>query len=278
MDQLEPLPTDWTRALAIAAHPDDLEYGVSGAVAGWTAAGKDVRYALVTRGEAGIETLPPEECGPLREAEQRAACAEVGVSELEFLGHADGVVEYGLALRRDLAAAIRRHTPDLVVTANFHDTWPGGGWNSPTTATWAGRSWTRSATRATGGSSRSWWRRGWPRGAACATSPSAARRRPPTPSTSPTRWTGPWRPSTRTTRTWPRSASTRWPTPAVSWSGWPTSPRRVSAGGARRPSSCTGCDGPSRSPTATGTGRTGASPADGAGPRVCPRGEVNRHG
>ncbi|GAA1407287.1 PIG-L deacetylase family protein [Catellatospora coxensis] len=131
MDQLEPLPTDWTRALAIAAHPDDLEYGVSGAVAGWTAAGKDVRYALVTRGEAGIETLPPEECGPLREAEQRAACAEVGVSELEFLGHADGVVEYGLALRRDLAAAIRRHTPDLVVTANFHDTWPGGGWNSP---------------------------------------------------------------------------------------------------------------------------------------------------
>ncbi|MFC7244688.1 PIG-L deacetylase family protein [Catellatospora aurea] len=131
MDQLEPLPTDWTRALAIAAHPDDLEYGVSGAVAGWTAAGKDVRYALVTRGEAGIDNLPPEECGPLREAEQRAACAEVGVSELEFLGHADGVVEYGLALRRDLAAAIRRHTPDLVVTANFHDTWPGGGWNSP---------------------------------------------------------------------------------------------------------------------------------------------------
>lgn len=131
MDQLEPLPSDWSRALAIAAHPDDLEYGVSGAVAGWTAAGKDVRYALVTRGEAGIDTIPPDECGPLREAEQRAACAEVGVSELEFLGHADGVVEYGLALRRDLAAAIRRHTPDLVVTANFHDMWPGGGWNSP---------------------------------------------------------------------------------------------------------------------------------------------------
>ncbi|GIG01825.1 PIG-L deacetylase family protein [Catellatospora citrea] len=131
MDQLEPMPQDWTRALAIAAHPDDLEYGVSGAVAGWTAAGKDVRYTLVTRGEAGIDTIPPAECGPLREAEQRAACAEVGVSELEFLGHADGVVEYGLALRRDLAAAIRRHTPDLVITANFHDTWPGGGWNSP---------------------------------------------------------------------------------------------------------------------------------------------------
>ncbi|MEV0453967.1 PIG-L deacetylase family protein [Catellatospora methionotrophica] len=131
MDQLEPLPSDWSRALAIAAHPDDLEYGVSGAVAAWTSTGKDVRYTLVTRGEAGIDTLAPAECGPLREAEQRAACAEVGVSELEFLGHADGVVEYGLALRRDLAAAIRRHTPDLVVTANFHDTWPGGGWNSP---------------------------------------------------------------------------------------------------------------------------------------------------
>lgn len=131
MDQLEPMPQDWTRALAIAAHPDDLEYGTAGAVAAWTAAGKEVRYTLVTRGEAGIDTLPPEECGPLREAEQRAAAAEVGVSEVEFLDHRDGVIEYGVALRRDLAAVIRRHRPELVVTGNLHDSWPGGGWNSP---------------------------------------------------------------------------------------------------------------------------------------------------
>jgi LmbE family N-acetylglucosaminyl deacetylase len=130
MDQLEPMPEDWTRALAIASHPDDLEYGAAAAIAGWTDAGKDVRYLLVTRGEAGIDGMAPSEAAPLREAEQRAGAVEVGVSIVEFLDHPDGVVEYGLPLRRDLSAAIRRHRPELVLTGNYHDTWPGGGWNS----------------------------------------------------------------------------------------------------------------------------------------------------
>lgn len=130
MEQLEPLPEDWSRALAIAAHPDDLEYGAAGAIARWTQVGKDVRYLLVTRGEAGIDTLAPEQAAPLREAEQRAGAAEVGVSVVEFLDHPDGIIEYGVALRRDLAAAIRRHQPELVVTGNYHEYWPGGGWNS----------------------------------------------------------------------------------------------------------------------------------------------------
>src|ERR1051326_3657881 len=52
MDQLEAMPDDWTRALAIAAHPDDLEYGAAAAIAVWTNAGKDVRYLLATKGEA----------------------------------------------------------------------------------------------------------------------------------------------------------------------------------------------------------------------------------
>jgi len=131
MDQLEPMPTDWTRALAIAAHPDDLEYGAAAAIAAWTAAGKDVRYLLVTRGEAGIDSIAPAECGPLREAEQIAGAARVGVSVVEFLDHPDGVIEYSLGLRRDLAAAIRRHQPELVVLGNPRDFWPGGGWNTP---------------------------------------------------------------------------------------------------------------------------------------------------
>jgi LmbE family N-acetylglucosaminyl deacetylase len=131
MEQLEPMPDDWSRALVIAAHPDDVEYGAAAAVAAWTDAGKEVRYLLVTRGEAGIDTLAPAESAPLREAEQRAGAAEVGVSVVEFLDHPDGVIEYGVALRHDLAAAIRRHKPELVLTGNFHDTWPGGGWNSP---------------------------------------------------------------------------------------------------------------------------------------------------
>ncbi len=131
MEQLEEMPEDWSRALAIAAHPDDLEYGAASAIAGWTGAGKDVRYLLVTRGEAGIDTMSPAECAPLREAEQRAGAAKVGVSVVEFLDHHDGVIEYGLPLRRDIAAAIRRHQPELVIMGNHRDFWPGGGWNSP---------------------------------------------------------------------------------------------------------------------------------------------------
>ncbi len=127
----EPVPDDWSRALAVVAHPDDLEYGASGAIARWTAEGRSVAYLLVSRGEAGIDTIPPAECGPLREAEQRAAAEAVGVDVVEFLDHADGTIEYGPALRRDIAHAIRRHRPELVVTGNHREAWPGGGLNSP---------------------------------------------------------------------------------------------------------------------------------------------------
>lgn len=127
---LDRLPEDWDRALAVVAHPDDLEYGASAAVARWTAAGKDVRYVLATRGEAGIDSMPPEQCGPLRTAEQVAAAAAVGVSVVEFLDHPDGLVVNGIELRRDLAEAIRRHRPDVVIGSNFRDRWgESGPWN-----------------------------------------------------------------------------------------------------------------------------------------------------
>jgi LmbE family N-acetylglucosaminyl deacetylase len=130
-DQLLPLPEEWRRALAIVAHPDDLEWGTAGAVARWTAAGKQVAYLLVTRGESGIDGIPPERAGPLREAEQRAAAVAVGVHTVQFLEHHDGVIEYGPALRRDLTLAIRRYQPELLVTVNHHDQWGPGSWNSP---------------------------------------------------------------------------------------------------------------------------------------------------
>ncbi|MFJ9077326.1 PIG-L deacetylase family protein [Streptomyces sp. NPDC102278] len=132
---LQPMPADWQRALAVVAHPDDLEYGCAAAIAEWTDGGREVVYVLATRGEAGIDTLAPEVCAPLREAEQRASAAVVGVSAVEFLDHRDGTVEYGLELRRDIAAAIRRHRPELIVTLNHRDTWGGadggGFWNTP---------------------------------------------------------------------------------------------------------------------------------------------------
>lgn len=125
-EDYQPFPEDFERALAVVAHPDDLEYGGAAAIARWTGQGRTVAYLLVTRGEAGIDTLPPAECGPLREAEQRAAAAEVGVDVVEFLDHPDGLITYGVPLRRDIAAAIRRHRPDVVITSNHHDTYPGG--------------------------------------------------------------------------------------------------------------------------------------------------------
>ena len=129
MTELEPLAEDWSRGLAVVAHPDDMEYGAASAVARWTAQGKRFAYVLVTAGEAGISSIAPSEAGPLRRAEQRASCAAVGVEEIEFLDHPDGLVVADLALRADLAEAIRRHRPDVIVSLNFRDSWGGPSWN-----------------------------------------------------------------------------------------------------------------------------------------------------
>jgi LmbE family N-acetylglucosaminyl deacetylase len=117
------MPEDWETAVAVVAHPDDLEYGAGSAVARWTRQGKKVSYLLATRGEAGIAGMAPAEVAPLRVAEEQASAAVVGVTQVDFLDHADGMVEYGLPLRRDLAAAFRRLRPDVVITMSFDLTW-----------------------------------------------------------------------------------------------------------------------------------------------------------
>ena len=127
--KLQTLPENWERALAVVAHPDDLEYGAASAIARWTAQGKQVAYLMVTRGEAGIDSMSPEEAGPLREAEQRNGAKVVGVDVVEFLDYQDGVVEYGLPLRRDIAASVRRHRPDVLITGNHQLTWGGESFN-----------------------------------------------------------------------------------------------------------------------------------------------------
>lgn len=120
---LQAMDENWSRALAVVAHPDDLEYGVASAIARWTSQGKDVTYVLATRGEAGIAGMSPETTGPLREEEQRRSAAVVGVGSVEFLTHPDGGVEYGMPLRRDITTAIRRFRPEIVITMSFELTW-----------------------------------------------------------------------------------------------------------------------------------------------------------
>jgi LmbE family N-acetylglucosaminyl deacetylase len=118
---------EFRRVLCVVAHPDDVEYGTSAAVAEWTGRGIEVAYLLLTSGEAGMQR-PPSETGPLRADEQRAACAAVGVEWLQILNHPDGVLVYGLDLRRDIARAIRQFRPDVVITGSW-EIEPGWGLN-----------------------------------------------------------------------------------------------------------------------------------------------------
>jgi LmbE family N-acetylglucosaminyl deacetylase len=104
--------------LCVLAHPDDIDFGAAGSVARWVDEGLDVGYLLVTRGDAGgFDDTPREQMPLLREAEQRAAAAAVGVTHVEFLdGYADGTITPTIGLRKDITAAIRRFRPDRVVT------------------------------------------------------------------------------------------------------------------------------------------------------------------
>jgi LmbE family N-acetylglucosaminyl deacetylase len=128
MDKPEPMETldeSWERALCIVAHPDDMEFGAAAAVARWTGQGKWVGYTMVTSGEAGIDGMSPDEARVVREKEQVESARIVGVDTVDFLGQPDGILEYGVPMRRLLAAEVRRHRPDIVITGNFRDTWGG---------------------------------------------------------------------------------------------------------------------------------------------------------
>jgi len=126
-NKIATLDESFDSVLAVVAHPDDLEYGAAAAIARWTAMGKRVAYLLITRGEAGIDGMAPSEAGVAREAEQRASAAVCGVDDVDFLDYTDGIIEYGLDLRRDIARAIRRFRPEAIVTNNFHLNWGGPG-------------------------------------------------------------------------------------------------------------------------------------------------------
>lgn len=120
----------WSSALCVAAHPDDLEYGLAAAVDRWVGQGKKVTYLLTTYGEAGIDGIPPNEAASLRGQEERDGAAKVGVEVVEFLeGYEDGMVEYGLPLRRDIARAVRVHKPEVVITLTHRERFEGGGTN-----------------------------------------------------------------------------------------------------------------------------------------------------
>lgn len=105
------------RILIIAAHADDIEFGVAGSVARWVQEGAEVTYALVTNGASG-SNKPDEDRAALiqtRQHEQLAAAAKVGVHDVRFLGYQDGTLQPTMELRRDLTRLIRQVRPFRVV-------------------------------------------------------------------------------------------------------------------------------------------------------------------
>lgn len=122
---LKPLDESWERALAVVAHPDDMEFGAAAAVARWTGQGKWIGYVMVTSGEAGIDSMSPAECRRVREAEEIESARIVGVDTVEFLGFPDGVIEYGVPLRAAIARMIRKYKPEIVITGTFRESFAG---------------------------------------------------------------------------------------------------------------------------------------------------------
>jgi LmbE family N-acetylglucosaminyl deacetylase len=116
---------DVERALVITAHPDDVDFGAAGSVATWTDAGVEVAYCIVTDGEAGgfDPSVPRDEVRRIRRAEQTAAAKEVGVTDLSFLGYADGRLVPTLELRRDISRVIRQVRPQRVLCPSPERNW-----------------------------------------------------------------------------------------------------------------------------------------------------------
>lgn len=113
------------RVLIVVAHPDDIDFGSAGTVAMLTDAGSHVAYCLVTSGDAGDDdmTVSQADLAALREGEQTAAAAEVGVDTLHWLHHPDGAVVANLELRRDISRVIRIERPSLIITQSPERNW-----------------------------------------------------------------------------------------------------------------------------------------------------------
>ena len=107
-------------AMAIVAHPDDIEFSCSGTMARWAKLGTRIAYVVCTSGEVGIDKpgMTKEKAAKIREAEQREAARITGVDEVIFLGEPDGLLQPTLELRKKLVREIRRFRPEVVLTAD----------------------------------------------------------------------------------------------------------------------------------------------------------------
>ena len=113
------------RILVVMAHPDDCDFGAGGSIAKWRESGIQVSYCIITNGDQGGEEsdVPVEEMAKVRQREQRAAGAALGVSEITFLNYRDGSLIPTIELRRDIVKAIRIAKPDRMVVQSPERNW-----------------------------------------------------------------------------------------------------------------------------------------------------------
>lgn len=114
-------------AMAIVAHPDDIEFSCAGTLALWARAGTRISYVLCTSGDVGI-ALPDmsrDLAIEIRESEQREAADIVGATEVIFLREPDGMLQPTLDLRRKLVREIRRFRPEVVICGDPTLVWVG---------------------------------------------------------------------------------------------------------------------------------------------------------
>jgi LmbE family N-acetylglucosaminyl deacetylase len=106
-----------TRVMAVFAHPDDAEFGYGGTIAKWVSEGIEIVYVVATDGSKGSAdpTMTSERLITMRRQEQRKAADVLGVKDIVFLGYPDGYLEHTLALRKDIARAIRQFRPERLI-------------------------------------------------------------------------------------------------------------------------------------------------------------------
>jgi LmbE family N-acetylglucosaminyl deacetylase len=113
------------RVLVVTAHPDDLDFGAGGTIAGWTDKGIEVSYCIMTNGDQGGEdpTIPRSEMPKIRQREQREAGKILGVSNITFLNHVDGWLEPTIERRKEVVREIRKTKPDRMVIQSPERNW-----------------------------------------------------------------------------------------------------------------------------------------------------------
>ena len=124
------MPTNFyipASAMAIVAHPDDIEFSCAGTTARWAQAGARIVYVLCTSGDVGIAEpgMTRERATQIREAEALEAARLSGVNEVVFLREPDGLLVPSLELRKKLVREIRRHRPEVVITGDPTIVWAG---------------------------------------------------------------------------------------------------------------------------------------------------------